>query len=112
MKLNRIYEGDNNVTVDELLETELGKAVTPGHYYLVKTGNTAQLISFQEDGPAKAIGIHGVTTEAILAMLLHRTSAINTKAPSDELELATVHLDRALQVIEGHTLKLQAHAAV
>lgn len=63
-----------------------------------------QAIIFQ-DGPPAKVGINGVTNEALLVMLIHRTAALNTKFPCEENFTAIAHMRAALSALESRTAK-------
>lgn len=105
--LSPVHRGEPGVTVHEILGFG-GQKVEPGHYYEVRIGGDERhqrhLIMFQ-DGPIPANGVNGATSEALLAMLIHRTSTLNGNFPCEENELAILHMKKALDWFNTRTAK-------
>ena len=108
-----IYKDNNGVEVDALKETGGGVAVggqqTPvfnvdGHYYSVLTGKEYQMLKFQL-GPVPTNGVNGLTNEALLAILIHRTKFLDAKFGCDENKRAIQHMEEALVNLEVRTAR-------
>ncbi len=110
----------NGIVVEEVVgysddSTQAGEMhpMRTGHYYAVSIYNlvtkelngaptmncskTTDFVQFQ-DGAIPLVGLNGLTNEVLLAILIHRTLALNAQLPCDENEVALVHLGRALDV--------------
>lgn len=100
--MSRIHEDHNGVSV--LHTSEYGNS---GHDYLVGRGENSAFhimadISFQ-NGAVKANGVNGITSEALLAILIHRTEALNERFSCKENEEAIACLKGALNAFESRT---------
>lgn len=73
-----------------------------GHYYAIDAGETTTAIHFQ-NGPVKANGVNGVTNEAVLAILIHRTKILDSHFPCDENKRAISYMENALALFEKRT---------
>ena len=80
-----------------------------GHSYLVDDshGNAIAHVSFQ-NGPVPQNGVNGLTNEALLAILIHRTNILNEQFPCNENSEALVLMTQAKQVFEHRTKRRQA----
>ena len=78
-----------------------------GHFYDVIAGETITSIHFQ-NGPVKVHGVNGVTSEALLAILIHRTKVLNDNFPCDENKRAISYMENALALFEQRTKARQA----
>lgn len=83
----------------------------PGHDYLIGVNTGTNDSSFAiigeinfQNGPTGDHGVNGVTNEAILAVLEHRTAALNEAFPSKENEDALHHLKSAREAFEKRIL--------
>ena len=75
----------------------------PGHFYSIeKDGTVLGNISFQ-NGPVGEVGVNGITSEALLAIVIHRTKILNDMFPSSYNELALHSLCGALTAFEART---------
>ena len=75
----------------------------PGHFYTIeKDGTVLGNIAFQ-NGPVGEVGVNGVTSEALLAIIIHRTKILNEMFPSSYNELALHSLCGALTAFEAIT---------
>lgn len=101
MKTSNIYTDSNGLKVLAVLEDEFSVDVE-GHDYLINTPLSASVFMFQR-GPIKEYGINGITTETVLATLIHRTKFLNSKFPCEENESAILHLEAALNDFESRT---------
>ena len=98
MELHR----DNNGVITNHISTE-----NPGHEYDIELtyndgGGEFIEIHFQK-GPVKTNGVNGITSEALLAILIHRTEVLNSNFPCAENEAAIAGLKTALEAFESRT---------
>ena len=98
MELHR----DNNEVITRHLSIE-----NPGHEYDIELtyadgGGEFIEIHFQK-GPVKTNGVNGITSEALLAILIHRTEVLNGNFPCAENEAAISGLKAALDAFESRT---------
>ena len=73
-----------------------------GHYYSIDAGETTTAINFQ-NGSVKENGVNGATSEALLAILIHRTKVLNDNFPCDENKRAISYMENALALFEQRT---------
>lgn len=97
----RIHTDHNGVAVNAISKQSDGTEVE-GHQYQVLTGPKTTQIDFQRGGVA-VNGVNGVTNEALLAILLHRTKHLNKQFPCDENFRAIQHMEEALVNFEVRT---------
>jgi hypothetical protein len=100
-----IHMDHNGVTVTHLnwADTEQGEMqLNNGHYYDVIAGETVLPIHFQ-NGPVKENGVNGATSEALLAILIHRTKVLDGNFPCDENKRAITYMENALALFEQRT---------
>lgn len=98
----KIHEDNNGVAV-----LHISAYGNEGHDYSIGHGENSAFhilndISFQ-NGAVKANGVNGVTSEALLAILIHRTEALNERFPCKENEEAIKGLKTALNAFESRT---------
>lgn len=100
-----IYVGHNGLIVATAdVKNPRGEAVA-GHYYEIGTKEESlHAVAFQ-NGPVPEVGINGVTSEALLAVLIHRTEELNKNFPCEENERAIEHMKDALAAFEERTAK-------
>lgn len=108
-----IYKDHNGVEVDAVRTVGGGMSIggerTPtvtvdGHYYNVLTGKEYQQLRFQL-GPVPDKGVNGLTNEALLAILIHRTKHLDFKFGCDENKRAIQHMEEALVNLEVRTAR-------
>ena len=102
-----IHTDHNGLEVMAVLGLEVNGEVhktMPGHSYLVTGGNVAEQINFQA-GPVPQNGVNGLTNEALLAILIHRTTTLDAMYPCDENKAAIDHMTQALSSLEERTKK-------
>lgn len=99
----RIHTDHNGVAVNAI-STLAGSTDVAGHLYQVLAGEGSVTISFQRGGVADN-GVNGVTNEALLAVLIHRTKHLDGKFPCDENKRAIQHLEEALCNLEVRTAR-------
>lgn len=100
-----IHMDHNGVTVthNQWCDTEQGEMqLNHGHYYDVVAGESTTHIQFQ-DGPVKEKGVNGATSEALLAILIHRTKVLDGNFPCDENKRAITYMENALALFEQRT---------
>ena len=99
----RIHTDHNGVYVNAISETFDGKKVE-GHFYDIQAGPTSTKIGFQL-GAVGVNGVNGVTTEALLAILIHRTKYLDSCFACDENKRAIQHMEEALVNLEVRTAR-------
>ena len=101
--MSQIYEDANGVTTTHALTlNKKGDAYIEGHTYRIMGGDEQAILSFQ-NGPVKEYGVNGITTEAILAALIHRTKILNDAFPCEENEDAIEGMENALEAFNFRT---------
>lgn len=94
----RIHTDHNGVAVNAIHTLADGTPVE-GHVYQVLAGPKVFDISFQLGGVADN-GVNGLTNEALLAILIHRTKLLDAKFGCDENKRAINHMEDALVNLE------------
>lgn len=97
----RIHTDRNGVFVNAISSLEDGTDVE-GHLYQVSAGSNSLHVMFQH-GPVKDNGVNGPTSEALLAILIHRTEILDGKFPCNENKEALEHLRQALACFDART---------
>lgn len=95
-----IHCDHNGVTV--LTAEATDDIVKPAHFYRVDHGEGATVLGFQ-DGPVKVHGVNGMTSEALLAVLIDRTQILNNEFPCAENETALTGMMAAQAAFESRT---------
>lgn len=98
-----IHVDHNGVQVHDMAVVS-GESVIEGHRYLISAGNEQTTIQFQ-NGPVKEKGVNGITSEALLAILIHRTKILDENFGCDENRRAIQHLEEALVNFEVRTAR-------
>jgi len=93
-----IYDVDG-VSVDAVYNTFDGDNVEGYRYNWAANGMSGS-VHFQMGNPKKT-GLNGLTTEAILAILIHRTEVVDSKVPCRENKTAINFMERALETLES-----------
>jgi hypothetical protein len=76
-----------------------------GHVYDITNGlDVAIRLKFQQ-GPVKEVGTNGITSEALLAILIDRTQFLQDQVPCQENEAALRHMCDALANFEARTAR-------
>ena len=75
------------------------KSLNKGHTYEVDVAGQKTRLEFQT-GSIERNGLNGMTTEALLAILIHRTKFLNVAVPCDENDRAIRHMEDALANLE------------
>ena len=88
--------------VDPEKEGDEPTSLPEGHFYDVVVGENITPIHFQ-NGPVKANGVNGITSEALLAILVHRTKVLDSNFPCDENKRAITYMENALALFEQRT---------
>lgn len=104
--MTRIYTDDNGVYANAFV-TEADGTDVKGHKYYIQSGIYGTLIDFQH-GPVKEVGVNGMTSEALLAVLIHRTEVLNSRFPCEENELAIESMKGALALFNLRTERRKA----
>lgn len=97
----RIHEDHNGVYVNAISRTFDGDDVE-GHRYDWTAGPRSGSVQFQL-GPVKQVGLNGLTNEAMLAILIHRTKYLDSKFPCNENKHAIEAMQSALNAFESRT---------
>lgn len=103
-----IHMDHNGVSVTHQLfadpekESDQPTSLPEGHFYDVVAGENITPIYFQ-NGPVKENGVNGVTSEALLAILIHRTKILNGNFPCDENKRAISYMENASALFEQRT---------
>lgn len=96
-----IHKDRNGVTVKAINRTFDGDDVE-GHRYDWTAGFKTGSIQFQL-GPVKQAGLNGITNEALLSILIHRTKYLDSKFPCRENKTALEYMIRALECFDSRT---------
>lgn len=99
----RIHTDHNGVAVNAISSLSDGTNVE-GHEYQVLAGVKSTSISFQR-GAVATNGVNGMTNEALLAILIHRTKFLDSKFGCDENKRAIGHMEEALVNLEVRTAR-------
>ena len=99
----RIHTDNNGVYVNAISSLSDGTEVD-GHYYAMTSGAKTQVVEFQRGGVVDN-GVNGVTNEALLAILIHRTKILDGKFGCDENKRAIQHMEEALVNFEVRTAR-------
>lgn len=97
----RIHTDDNGVAVNAISQTAAGADVE-GRLYQVLAGDKTVQLEFQT-GAVRDQGVNGLTTEALLAALIHRTKVLSQRVPCDENAAAIINLEHALFWLDKRT---------
>ena len=97
----RIHTDRNGLAVNAISKTAAGEMVE-GHLYSIHVGARTVALEFQR-GPVKQHGVNGLTNEALLAVLIHRTCYLDAQFPCAENTQAICAMVRALEALEART---------
>lgn len=86
----KIYTDNNGVIV---------RSSNRGHTYEIEVADQITRLDFQS-GSIDKEGLNGLTTEALLAILIHRTRLLDHRVPCSENERAIRHMEDALANLE------------
>lgn len=101
----RIHTDHNGLAVNAISSLSDGTDVE-GHLYQALVGTGGAEIKFQ-NGPVPENGVNGLTNEALLAVLIHRTKHLDGKFPCRENEQAINCMEHALAHLEARTYRRQ-----
>ncbi len=103
-ELIKIYTDTNGVVVHAVSDDEI--PYTSGHVYEIEglPAPEALTVRFQQ-GPVKECGVNGVTSEALLAIVVDRLQILDGLFPCDDNKKALQHLLSALTALENRTKK-------
>ncbi len=73
-----------------------------GCVYQINHGDTHHDLKFQTGGVSDS-GVNGLTNEALLAIVIHRTNSLNDKFPCKENACAITKMQEALMWFESRT---------
>lgn len=109
MQVTTIHTDHNGVTVNAAENTSDDDSRL-GHVYQVLLGadDPAPLALVFQRGGVAFNGVNGITTEALLAVCIHRTEVMNAQFHSDENDLALRGMRDALANFEIRTKRRQA----
>ena len=90
----RIYTDQNDVRVNAITAHADGTNVE-GREYQILAGTESVTVNFQ-NGAVQENGVNGVTNEALLAILIHRTKLLDSEFGCNENKRAIQHMEEAL----------------
>ncbi|EXG01078.1 hypothetical protein J711_1567 [Acinetobacter baumannii 1552389] len=103
--------------IDKVVNGEMVEGITAyaqGHYYKISANPETQnakdfeiSLHFQ-DGPIPEHGVNGVTSEALLKVLIHRTKTLDKKSPSELKKKAIIYMESALEEFNKRTAERRA----
>lgn len=102
----RIHTDKNGVAVNAMSTLADGTNVA-GHLYQLLAGPKTITVEFQ-NGAVKEHGVNGVTNEALLAILIHRTQVLNERFPCRENSIAITKMQEALMWFDKRTADREA----
>lgn len=102
----RIHTDHNGVAVNAISELADGTDVE-GHQYDIIAGTNSITLQFQHGAVAEN-GVNGITNEALLAILIHRTKYLETRFECGENKRAIAHMEDALANLEARTARRMA----
>ncbi|NDM09805.1 hypothetical protein [Acinetobacter baumannii] len=103
--------------IDKVVNGEVVEGITEykqGHYYKispnveVQNANDFEISIHFQDGPISDHGVNGVTSEALLKILIHRTKILDENFPSEFNKQAIVHMESALKEFNKRTEERRA----
>ena len=104
--MSQIYVDQKKETyVNHITSSEHGD----GHHYTVNQETKRNNVDFFickidfQEGPINKHGVNGVQNEHLLAILIHRTKALNAKYPCRENAIAITKMEEALMWFEKRT---------
>lgn len=99
----RIHTDHNGVAVNAISALADGTNVD-GHEYQILAGTKNISVNFQKGG-VQENGVNGITNEALLVILIHRTKFLDGKFGCDENKRAIQHMEEALVNLEVRTAR-------
>ena len=105
--INTIY-ADGELIIKHLATDK----IPPGHSYYadIHAGPNSRpltTVNFQ-NGPIPECGTNGLTNEALLTILIHRTEVLNAQYPCAENEAAIEFMNKARDAFEARTINRKA----
>lgn len=105
-----IYKDANNLIVVSVdgadWDRTHGERSMQGHVYMYgMETKPLDMLLFQQ-GPIPQYGVNGITNEALLATLIHRTEHLNSQFPCNENEVALEHMRAALRAFEARATRM------
>lgn len=103
--------------IDKVVNGEVVEGITEykqGHYYKispnveVQNANDFEISIHFQDGPISDLGVNGVTSEALLKILIHRTKILDENFPSVFNKQAILHMESALKEFNKRTEERRA----
>ena len=104
--MSRIHTDANNVFVNALNDTNEADSKS-GHRYQIGWDTGSVMVDFQM-GAVKENGVNGVTSEALLSILIHRTQQLNKQFPCRENSIAITKMEEALMWFDKRTQDRQS----
>lgn len=105
--INTIY-ADGELIIKHLATDK----IPPGHSYYadISAGlNSRPLTTIEfQNGPIPTNGTNGLTNEALLTILIHRTMVLNEQYPCEENANAIRHMKEALDAFNQRTVNRKA----
>jgi hypothetical protein len=96
----RIHTDSNGLYVNSISHNSAGKDVD-GQLYYVQAGTKTISLEFQRGSTDE--GVNGITNEALLAVLIHRTQVLDSKLPCDQNKAAIAAMLEAAANFEMRT---------
>ncbi len=101
---SQVYQGEAGLSIDEISShpsIKEGAQLPPGHYYCIKHHHNPFMFTFFQDGSVVEEGVNGVTTEAVMGMLIHRlkTQYAQGGVPDPAKLEAVRHLENAVRAL-------------
>lgn len=93
----RIYTDENGLGINALMGPKQA-----GHNYVALVGDTTMCVDFQ-NGTIPDEGLNGLTNEALLHILVHRTKILNDLYPCRENSIAITKMQEAIMWFEERT---------
>lgn len=95
-----IYQDSNGLIVETL--RPIAGTIGDGNHYFMKCGRQyTHSVSFQH-GSVDKVGVNGPTSEAMVAVLIHRSGVVDKVEPSQHLKEAIAHLQKAQAALAAH----------
>lgn len=102
MQIHRDHNGVTTLAIIQQVDGSNTAVDVTGHKYQVLISQLTVTLDFQH-GPVKEVGVNGLTNEALLAILIHRTEWLNNQFPCAENETALQGMRQAREAFESRT---------
>ena len=102
----RIHKDSNGVIVNAINDT-LEADSQSGHKYDISMPDGSSVSVDFQSGPVKEAGVNGITSEALLAILIHRTNQLNARFRCRENSIAITKMEEALLWFDKRTADRQ-----